>query len=95
MTSGPGTDDRMPLAEFAFPGPLRDQLVAAILTGAKTSTTGLLLAGEGHRTVAQWRVDHEAFWHSAEHRAALGGLDVVVDDDTPVVLSRFRLLRLV
>lgn len=36
----PRTD--LPLAEFAFPGPLRDRLVAAILTGAKTSTTGLL-----------------------------------------------------
>jgi uncharacterized protein YhfF len=29
-------------AEFAFPGPLRDQLVAAILRGEKTSTTGLV-----------------------------------------------------
>ncbi|MEV5719455.1 ASCH domain-containing protein [Amycolatopsis mediterranei] len=28
-------------AEFAFPGPLRDKLVAAILRGEKTSTTGL------------------------------------------------------
>jgi uncharacterized protein YhfF len=28
-------------AEFAFPGPLRDQLVDAILRGEKTSTTGL------------------------------------------------------
>jgi uncharacterized protein YhfF len=31
----------LPLAEFAFPGPLRDQLVDAILTGRKTSTTSL------------------------------------------------------
>ena len=31
----------LPIAEFAFPGPLRDQLVAAILAGAKTTTTGL------------------------------------------------------
>jgi uncharacterized protein YhfF len=29
------------VAEFAFPGPLRDQLVAAIVSGAKTTTTGL------------------------------------------------------
>ena len=29
-------------AEFAFPGPLRDKLVAAILRGEKTSTTGLI-----------------------------------------------------
>ncbi|MER5355150.1 ASCH domain-containing protein [Kitasatospora sp. NPDC002551] len=28
--------------EFAFPGPLRDRLVDAVLSGAKTSTTGLL-----------------------------------------------------
>ena len=32
----------LPVAEFAFPGPLRDQLVAAILSGAKTTTTGLV-----------------------------------------------------
>ena len=35
--------DDLPRAEFAFPGPLRDQLVAAILSGAKTSTSGLVL----------------------------------------------------
>lgn len=33
--------DGLPLAEFGFPGPLRDRLVAAILRGEKTSTTGL------------------------------------------------------
>ena len=27
--------------EFAFPGPLRDQLVAAVLDGTKTTTSGL------------------------------------------------------
>jgi uncharacterized protein YhfF len=32
----------LPVAEFAFPGPLRDQLVAAILSGSKTTTTGLV-----------------------------------------------------
>ena len=32
--------------EFAFPGPLRDQLVAAVLSGAKTATTGLVLEYE-------------------------------------------------
>lgn len=36
----------VPVAEFAFPGPLRDKLVAAILSGAKTSTTGLLAGYE-------------------------------------------------
>jgi uncharacterized protein YhfF len=35
------TDD-LPVAQFGFPGPLRDKLVAAILDGTKTSTTGLL-----------------------------------------------------
>jgi uncharacterized protein YhfF len=33
---------RLGVGEFAFPGPLRDQLVAAIISGAKTTTTGLL-----------------------------------------------------
>ena|SRR5215472_11883005 len=32
----------LPVAEFAFPGPLRDQLVAAIVSGAKTTTTALV-----------------------------------------------------
>jgi uncharacterized protein YhfF len=36
----------LPVAEFAFPGPLRDQLVAAILAGVKTTTTGLAVGYE-------------------------------------------------
>jgi len=36
------SSDDLPLAEFAFPGPLRDQLVAAILAGDKTTTSGLV-----------------------------------------------------
>ncbi|MDR3081890.1 MAG: RNA-binding protein, partial [Streptomyces sp.] len=39
----------LPRAEFAFPGLLRDRLVAAILCGAKTSTTGLLAEYEHAR----------------------------------------------
>lgn len=31
----------LPPFEFAFPGPLRDQLVALVLAGTKTTTTGL------------------------------------------------------
>ena len=33
---------RLSVGEFGFPGPLRDLLVAAILDGSKTTTTGLL-----------------------------------------------------
>jgi uncharacterized protein YhfF len=35
------SSEELPVAEFAFPGPLRDQLVAAILAGRKTTTSGL------------------------------------------------------
>jgi uncharacterized protein YhfF len=38
--------DDLPRAEFGFPGPLRDQLVAAILSGMKTSTSDLVLEYE-------------------------------------------------
>ena len=127
--------------EFAFPGPLRDRLVTAILTGAKTTTTSLLAEyergseplpqagqvlavidsaqrpvaaieitevrvirladvdlrhavdeGEGDRSVAQWRAGHEGFWHSAEVRAELGVPQFTVNDDTLVVVERFRLV---
>ena len=36
----------LPPAEFAFPGPLRDRLVAAVLAGEKTSTSSLVLEYE-------------------------------------------------
>jgi len=35
------SEDR-PVAEFGFPGPLRDQLVAAIVAGSKTTMSGLV-----------------------------------------------------
>jgi uncharacterized protein YhfF len=134
--------DDLPRAEFAFPGPLRDKLVTAILSGAKTTTSALLVGyerageplpevgrrsavvdsadrpvavieltevrvvrlvdvdlqhaldeGEGDTSVAQWRAGHEAFWHSAEVRAELGDSGFTVDDDTPVVAQRFRLVH--
>jgi uncharacterized protein YhfF len=36
----------LPRLEFADPGPVRDQVVAAILVGTKTTTTGLVLEYE-------------------------------------------------
>ncbi|GAA1872743.1 ASCH domain-containing protein [Asanoa iriomotensis] len=131
--------DELPTVEFGFPGPLRDKLVAAILSGAKTSTSALLAGyvdeplpvagevsavldsagnrvaaieltevrvvrlgdvdlrhaideGEGFISVAEWRADHEEFWHSPEVRAELGDPGFTVDDDTPIVSQRFRLL---
>ena len=36
----------LPIAEFGFPGEQRDRLVAAILAGEKTATTGLLVECE-------------------------------------------------
>jgi uncharacterized protein YhfF len=40
------TSIRLSVGEFAFPGPLRDQLVAAIASGVKTTTSGLLVGYE-------------------------------------------------
>ncbi|MDT6987931.1 ASCH domain-containing protein [Streptomyces lusitanus] len=145
MTSDPTSPaadiGALPTAEFAFPGPLRDRLVAAILDGSKTATTGLVAEyeregeplpkvgdrsvlvdsdgrpvavlevtgvrvvplaqvdpahaadeGEGYAGVAEWRAGHERFWSSAEMRAALDDPDFAVDDTTPVVLERFRVV---
>ena len=131
----------LPVAEFAFPGPLRDKLVAAILAAprppraawsrgtrrntshcrdpvsarswwtppppvAVIETTGVRVVrlgdvdtdhalgeGEGFTSVAEWRADHERFWHSAEIREELGDPDFTVDDDTLVVAQTFRLVE--
>jgi uncharacterized protein YhfF len=63
--------EALPKAEFAFPGPFRDQLVAAILDGSKTSTTGLVEEHEQRR----------------EPLPTVGYLSVVVDsDERPVAV---------
>lgn len=59
----------LPVAEFGFPGPLRDQLVAAITSGTKTSTTSL-------------RVEYE---HDGEPLPQVGARSVVVDSDDRAV----------
>jgi uncharacterized protein YhfF len=48
--------------------------------------------GEGNTTVPDWRASHERFWHSQEMRSALDDATFTVNDTTPVVLERFRLL---
>jgi len=135
--------DDLPSLCLVFPGPLRDSLVAAVLSGAKTTTTALLqdyahagdplpavgqrsalvdsdersvavvevtevrilplkevdLAhaldeGEGYESVAQWRAQHERFWHGPLMREALGDPEFTVTDETAVVAERFRVVEL-
>ncbi len=72
--------DALPRAEFAFPGPLRDRLVAAILDGSKTSTTGLV-------------VDYE---RDGEPLPEAGQRSVLVDsDDRPVAVIEVTGVRVV
>jgi uncharacterized protein YhfF len=49
--------------------------------------------GEGLTTVADWRAEHELGWHSAEQRAEFGDLEFTVNDETLVVLERFRVVE--
>lgn len=49
--------------------------------------------GEGHATVAQWRDAHERFWHGEDMRGYLQDPEFTVEDETVVVLERFRLVR--
>ena len=72
----------LPIAEFAFPGPLRDQLVAAILAGTKTTTSGLVVSYEH---------DQEPLPHPGLRQA------VVDSDGNPVAVietTGVRVLRL-
>jgi uncharacterized protein YhfF len=72
--------DDLPRTEFAFPGPLRDQLVAAILSGAKTSTSGLILEYEREN----------------EPLPTVGELSAVVDSDgRPVAVIEMTEVRVV
>ncbi|MFE0174431.1 ASCH domain-containing protein [Streptomyces sp. NPDC059002] len=76
----PDAPEPLPKAEFAFPGPLRDQLVAAVLDGSKTSTTGLV-------------VDYEL---AGDPLPAVGDRSVVVDsDDRPVGVIEVTGVRVV
>lgn len=72
----------VPRGEYAFPGPLRDRLVAAILDGTKTSTSSL----------------REEYVRDGEELPRVGALEVVVDsDDEPVCVTRvsgIEMLRL-
>ncbi|MBT2404841.1 MULTISPECIES: ASCH domain-containing protein [unclassified Streptomyces] len=79
-SASPANLASMPRVEFAFPGPLRDQLVAAILNGSKTSTTGLV-------------VDYE---HEGEPLPEVGRRSVVIDsDDRPVAVIEVTDVRVV
>ncbi len=133
----------LPRAEFAFPGPLRELLVSAVVDGSKTTTAALAAEyrvddeplpkvnarhlvidsaenavavieitdvqvvrlaavpwehardeGEGYTSLAEWRAEHQSFWDCAEMRSYLGDASFVVDDDTEIVLERFRVLKL-
>jgi uncharacterized protein YhfF len=55
----------LPVSEFGFPGPLRDKLVAAILRGEKTSTTGL----------------HEEYLREGTPISSIGERSLVVDSE--------------
>ncbi|MGP7998976.1 MAG: hypothetical protein ACLPKI_16910 [Streptosporangiaceae bacterium] len=89
MPAGDVPAEDLPPAEFAFPGPLRDQLVAAILAGEKTTTTALVADYEHE---GEPLPGHEEFWPSAEVRDALGDPGFTVHDGTLVVAQAFRLV---
>ncbi len=61
----------LPLAEFGFPGPLRDQLVAAVVAGDKTTTTGLVADYEHDKEPLPRPGLREAVVDSAGHRVAV------------------------
>ncbi|MDJ0463374.1 ASCH domain-containing protein [Streptomyces sp. H27-C3] len=72
----------LPLCLFAYPGPLRDRLVAATLSGEKVSTTGLLVEYEVEK----------------EELPPVGERSVVVDSDgrhvAVIELTEVRVLAL-
>ena len=63
--------DDLPVMEFAFPGPLRDQLVAAVLDGTKTTTSGLVADYEYEGSPLPEPGLRQAVIDSAGHRVAV------------------------
>jgi uncharacterized protein YhfF len=61
----------LPKASFAFPGPLRDALVEAILDGRKTSTTGLVAEYEAEREPLPREGDRSVVVDSADRPVAV------------------------
>jgi uncharacterized protein YhfF len=61
----------MEAVRFAFPGPQRDRLVAAVLRGEKTATSSLL---------AEWLLDDQELPAAGERR------DVLDSGDNPVAV---------
>ena len=42
--------------------------------------------------MAQWRAGHEEFWHSTDMRNAMGDPDFTVNENSVLVLQRFKLV---
>jgi uncharacterized protein YhfF len=63
--------EELPVAEFAFPGPLRDQFVAAILSGGKITTTALLADYEREGEPLPRQGLRQVVVDSAGHRMAV------------------------
>lgn len=61
----------LPVVELAFPGPVRDQLVDAILSGAKTTTSGLVADYEHEGEPLPHVGLRQAVVDSAGHRVAV------------------------
>jgi uncharacterized protein YhfF len=76
------TADDLPVAEFGFPGPLRDKLVSAILSGEKTTTTGLLAVYEYEGEAVPRAGRREAVVDSSGERVAV--IEITEVDIIPV-----------
>jgi uncharacterized protein YhfF len=71
----PSEIDRLPIAEFAFPGELRDRLVGLVISGRKTTTTGLLVEYELDDEAIGRPGDRSAVVDSSGRRVAVIELD--------------------
>jgi uncharacterized protein YhfF len=80
MTDEP--PDELRIVEFGFPGELRDRLVAAVLTGEKTATSGLLV---------EWELDGEPVPRAGERFLVVDSAEAPV---AVIEMEDVRVLRL-
>ena len=77
------------------PVALVEDVVSKVIRLADMTDQDAIDEGEGYADAAAFRVSHEDFWNGYidEVREGIGDPGFTITDDTPIVVERFRIIR--